>query len=111
MKALSLSIIAVVALSVAGLGAAFAATRSSGSRARVSTAGTGLGRIIVDGRGRTLYIFEKDKRGRSACSGFCASVWPPLITHGKPVANGGANGTLGQASVLSLVRVSSHLSS
>jgi predicted lipoprotein with Yx(FWY)xxD motif len=94
MKALSLTSIAVLALSVAGLGAAFAASRSSGSGATVSTARTGLGRIIVDGRGRTLYLFEKDKRGRSACSGFCASVWPPLITHGMPVAVGGAKQSL-----------------
>ena len=43
-------------------------------------------RILVDGRGRTLYLFEKDKRGRSACSGACATYWPPLLTNGKPIA-------------------------
>ena len=93
MKALSLTIIAALALSVAGLGAAFAASRSSASGATVSTR-TGLGQIIVDARGHTLYLFEKDKRSRSACSGFCATVWPPLITRGKPVARGGAKQSL-----------------
>jgi predicted lipoprotein with Yx(FWY)xxD motif len=53
-----------------------------------------LGRIIVDGKGRTLYLFEKDKRGRSACYGQCATYWPPLITHGKPVARPGVKRSL-----------------
>jgi hypothetical protein len=41
--------------------------------ATVKTASSPLGRILVDSRGRTLYLFEKDKRGRSACAGACAS--------------------------------------
>jgi len=58
--------------------------------ATVSTIETSLGRIIVDSRGRTLYLFEKDRNGKSACSGQCAAFWPPLITNGKPVARNGA---------------------
>jgi predicted lipoprotein with Yx(FWY)xxD motif len=50
--------------------------------------------VIVNSRGRTLYLFEKDKRHRSACSGACASYWPPLIAHGKPIATGGAKQSL-----------------
>ena len=38
----------------------------------------------------TLYYFEKDKGGKSACYEACASAWPPLITTGKPAAMGGA---------------------
>ena len=41
-------------------------------------------------RGRTLYLFEKDTRGRSACSGACATYWPPLLTRGRPTARGTA---------------------
>jgi predicted lipoprotein with Yx(FWY)xxD motif len=89
MKAIGLIITAAAALSLAGLGSALAAGHST-RPATVSTARTGLGRIIVDGRGRTLYLFEKDRRGRSACSGTCAVYWPPLLTHGKPRAAGGA---------------------
>lgn len=92
MKALSLSIMIALALSLVGLGAAFAS--SNGSGAKVGTARTNLGRIIVDGRGHTLYLFEKDKRGKSACSGACASVWTPLVTKGKPVAMSGAKQSL-----------------
>ena len=60
----------------------------------VSTAKTSLGRILVDGRGRTLYLFEKDRKGTSTCSGNCASFWPPLIASGKPRAERGAKASL-----------------
>ena len=56
----------------------------------VSTASTSLGRILVDARGHTLYLFEKDKNGMSACAGKCATNWPPLIATGKPRAAAGA---------------------
>ena len=70
------------------------ASRSAARAITVATARSGLGRIIVDGRGRTLYLFEKDKRGRSACYGSCASFWPPLLTRGKPSAVRGAKASL-----------------
>jgi predicted lipoprotein with Yx(FWY)xxD motif len=47
---------------------------------------TRLGKILVDSHGRTLYLFKKDTRGRSACSGECAKFWPPLLVAGKPTA-------------------------
>jgi predicted lipoprotein with Yx(FWY)xxD motif len=94
MRALGVSVIAGLVLAL-GIGtAAVAAVHSSARAATVSTARTGLGRVIVDGRGRTLYLFEKDKRGHSACSGTCAAYWPPLLTTGKPVAMGGAKASL-----------------
>ena len=94
MKAISLIITVVAALSLAGLSAAIAAGNSASRPATVSTARTGLGRIIVNGQGRTLYLFEKDRRRHSACSGACATYWPPLLTHGKPTATGGAKQSL-----------------
>jgi predicted lipoprotein with Yx(FWY)xxD motif len=60
----------------------------------VSTAKTSVGRIIVNSNGRTLYLFEKDRNGKSACSGQCAVFWPPLITGGKPGVTGGARASL-----------------
>src|SRR5256885_10833365 len=87
MRTLSLSIIAALALSVAGLATAFAGSYSNATT--VATARTGLGRIIVDGHGRTLYLFEKDRRGHSACSGACAVVWQPLLARSKPMATAG----------------------
>jgi len=46
--------------------------------------------VLVDSEGLTLYYFEKDKGGKSACYGACASAWPPLTTSGAPRAMNGA---------------------
>ena len=42
----------------------------------VSTAKTSLGRVLVNSRGHTLYLFGSDRNGKSACSGQCAKFWP-----------------------------------
>jgi predicted lipoprotein with Yx(FWY)xxD motif len=60
----------------------------------VSTDSTHLGRILVNAQGRTLYLFEKDRNGKSACAGLCASFWPPLIATGKARAAAGAKSSL-----------------
>ena len=52
--------------------------------ALVALRSTVVGNVLVDARGRTLYLFEKDKHGRSACYGACAAYWPPLISSAKP---------------------------
>jgi len=39
----------------------------------------GLGAIVVDGKGFTLYMYAPDDQGSSRCSGFCAQQWPPLV--------------------------------
>jgi predicted lipoprotein with Yx(FWY)xxD motif len=78
---------------VAGLATiAFSATPTK--PATVKTRSNKLGKILVDGRARTLYLFEKDKNGKSACSGQCAKFWPPLLTKGKPKAGTGAKASL-----------------
>ncbi|MFC7649994.1 hypothetical protein ACFQX6_63905 [Streptosporangium lutulentum] len=46
------------------------------------------------GGGRTLYLFEKDKDGKSACSGPCAQAWPPFVTSEKPKAENGVKENL-----------------
>jgi predicted lipoprotein with Yx(FWY)xxD motif len=55
---------------------------------------TSLGRTLADARGRTLYLFEKDKSGKSTCVGMCATFWPPLIATGKPVAASGTRSSM-----------------
>jgi predicted lipoprotein with Yx(FWY)xxD motif len=62
--------------------------------ATVDLRSTPLGQILVDGSGRSLYLFEADKAGMSSCYGDCASVWPPLLTSGAPVAGSGLNQSL-----------------
>jgi predicted lipoprotein with Yx(FWY)xxD motif len=51
---------------------------------------SGVGKVIVDPKGMTLYYFQKDQGGKSACYGACEQAWPPLITEGKPQAGEGA---------------------
>lgn len=63
---------------------------SSGSGAVSTGSASGVGTVLVDSNGMTLYYFEKDKGGKSACYGECASAWPPLTTTGSPKAMGGA---------------------
>jgi predicted lipoprotein with Yx(FWY)xxD motif len=58
-------------------------------RASVAVARTRLGRILVNARGQTLYLFTKDRHGRSACTGRCTRVWPPALVFGRPTAGHG----------------------
>jgi predicted lipoprotein with Yx(FWY)xxD motif len=72
---------------------------SGGGAAAVSTgSASGVGTVLVDSKGMTLYYFEKDKKGTktSACNGACASAWPPLTTSGaaKPM-NGAMSSQMG----------------
>jgi predicted lipoprotein with Yx(FWY)xxD motif len=96
MKRLPLAILAVVVALVATavLEAGLAAGSSTATGTTVKSAKSRFGKIIVDGRGRTLYLFEKDKRGHSACSGACAAYWPPLMTTAKPIAGAGVKKSL-----------------
>jgi predicted lipoprotein with Yx(FWY)xxD motif len=48
-----------------------------------------LGHYLVDGTGRTVYLFEKDKGGKSVCYGACAKAWAPLSTTAAPTAGPG----------------------
>jgi predicted lipoprotein with Yx(FWY)xxD motif len=59
--------------------------------ADVQVAHNRLGRILVDRRGRTLYLFATDRHGRSACAGGCARVWPPLTVLGAPLGGEGVS--------------------
>ena len=70
-------------------GAKPAAAKDSGTAASVGLGNTKLGKILVDGKGQTLYLFEKDTGTSSTCDGGCASAWPPLTTTGKPTAGAG----------------------
>ena len=90
MKIVHIAVAVAVALTLAGVSAAASSSRG----ASVGTTRTALGRIAVDAQGRSLYLFEIDKRGHSACSGLCTSYWPPLITKGKPVALAGIKRSL-----------------
>jgi predicted lipoprotein with Yx(FWY)xxD motif len=89
-----LAVAIVLALGATGAVAAFAATAPT-KPATIKLRTTGkLGKVLVNGNSQTLYLFEKDKNGKSACSGQCATAWPPVLTKGKPKASGGVKASL-----------------
>jgi predicted lipoprotein with Yx(FWY)xxD motif len=68
MKKILVSIAAIAALALAS--AAIAAPAKTGDSAK--------GKVLTDAKGMTLYTFDKDAGGKSACNGPCATNWPPL---------------------------------
>ena len=83
--------------------AAATTTRASLAPARagatVKVGPTSYGDVLLDGKGRALYLFTSDRTPRSRCYGPCATSWPPFLTKGKPVA-----GTAAQANLLGTIR-------
>jgi predicted lipoprotein with Yx(FWY)xxD motif len=92
-------IVLVLALSAAlgltgFLTAASIARSATQTNPTVSLRKTKLGMILVNSKGHTLYMFQKDRNGKSACNGNCARFWPPLLSHGKPSAGPGVKAAL-----------------
>jgi predicted lipoprotein with Yx(FWY)xxD motif len=53
------------------------------------------GRILADGRDRTIYLFTRDRSVASTCYGGCAAAWPPVLARGAPLRAGTLPGALG----------------
>ena len=77
-----------------GAGGAAPTSNQPSGVSTVTTASTKLGMILVDGSGRTLYLFEKDQPNQSACSGACVAAWPVDPSSGTPKAGGGVKASL-----------------
>ncbi len=69
------AVVMATLLATAGMGCATAQTPA----APAAVAETGKGKALVDAKGMTLYTFDKDAAGKSACNGPCAQSWPPLM--------------------------------
>jgi predicted lipoprotein with Yx(FWY)xxD motif len=54
------------------------ASASAAAGAEIKLADSSLGQIIVDGEGKTLYMFTPDEAGTPTCYDDCATAWPPL---------------------------------
>jgi predicted lipoprotein with Yx(FWY)xxD motif len=59
----------------------------------VALASSDLGQILVDGKGMTLYLDEKDKPGAPACTGGCLVAWPPVPAPDTFTGGPGVDGT------------------
>ena len=77
-------------------GSSTAAKPAGPAKLALTTERSKLGTLLTDGAKRTVYLFEKDAHGRSACAGACANIWPPLTVRGsaKPVAGKGVSAKL-----------------
>jgi predicted lipoprotein with Yx(FWY)xxD motif len=84
------SLAAAIACALAATGAAAARVAHRASSTTLSSEKVKLGKVIDTSGGRALYMFTRDSRGRSSCSGRCAAAWPPLIASGRVVVARGS---------------------
>lgn len=65
--------------------------------AELMVADSSLGKIVVDGDGETVYMFDKDTQGsgQSSCTGECLTNWPPLTSTGDAPSLTGVTGEVG----------------
>ena len=78
--------------SAAGASSSASSGSMSAGAVTVMTASSSLGTILVDGTGRTLYLFSKDSTNTSTCTGGCLAAWPPLL--GTATAGTGVDSSL-----------------
>ncbi len=100
-RPLYLIIVAAAAATLAACGSTSGAGAGSvntslGPQGTVGAVKTGLGTVLVDAHGRTLYELSVDTPGRIACAGTCAAIWPPYTVPAgtKPMSGGGVAATL-----------------
>lgn len=99
-RVLAISAVLLVAMAVSVAATQAAATTARAAAAKNVVISTrklpGLGQVLVDGKGLTLYMFVPDKRKRVTCVSTCAAVWPPVFlpTGAKTVATGKAKHSL-----------------
>ena len=86
--------IAAGVIGLAGVAGASAATYNSKAAPTISVRSTAYGKILVNSKGDTLYLWAKDKNDKSACSGGCLDVWPFVLISGTPTAGPGVNAKL-----------------
>jgi predicted lipoprotein with Yx(FWY)xxD motif len=65
-------------------------TGAGGSGTIAGSEISGLGTVLVDAEGMTVYEFTEDKGTTSNCYGECEAAWPPVEASGKPPAGEGA---------------------
>jgi predicted lipoprotein with Yx(FWY)xxD motif len=74
-------------------GAENASQTTSGETGGATVSGAeveGLGSVLVDSEGMTVYLFTPDEGTESTCYGGCESAWPPVVAEGKATAGEGA---------------------
>ena len=83
-------VVAVAATASVAVSGSSAKARSAASAAVVSLRQTALGRTLVDGQGRTLYLFQGDRPNASRLSQAGFAAWPAFTSSRTPRTTGGA---------------------
>lgn len=100
----ALFFLAALVLVVAGCGGGSSSSTSTNSETSASSGGgmtvssgevPGLGTVLVDSEGLTVYEFAKDQGSTSSCYGACEQGWPPVIAEGEPTGEGAMASQLG----------------
>jgi predicted lipoprotein with Yx(FWY)xxD motif len=78
----SLRSFSIPALTMAALLAVGSAAMAQSGPAKVTDG------VYTGPSGMTLYTFDKDSAGKSACNGPCATNWPPLMADASAAASG-----------------------
>jgi predicted lipoprotein with Yx(FWY)xxD motif len=79
--------------SAGSAGAVTSAPRAAVYTVMIET--TPLGKVLANGKGRTLYVSINDKTpNKSSCTGACAVAWPPLHVSGKPTFGPGVKASM-----------------
>jgi predicted lipoprotein with Yx(FWY)xxD motif len=82
-------------LALAGCGErAGADARIAGEGTKLRVGGSEFGRMLFDSRRQAIYVFARDRNGKSRCYGACADAWPPVFANGKPMAGRGVKAAL-----------------
>jgi predicted lipoprotein with Yx(FWY)xxD motif len=68
--------------------------RVPAERARIVADDSDFGTVLFDANGQVVYVFEKDRPGRSNCTSECAKAWPPVLTREQPSAGAGVDAGL-----------------
>ena len=72
---------------------AAAAGAPKASNDTISIASSKFGNILVDSKGMTVYVDEKDKPGAPNCTGACLKAWPPVVAPGTANFGTGLSGS------------------
>jgi predicted lipoprotein with Yx(FWY)xxD motif len=73
MTTLGMTVLLLLAICVSSY-----ADKKATAPAGVKVQKTAAGEVLADSKGMTLYTFDRDTAGKSACNGPCAQNWPPL---------------------------------
>ncbi|SFO70646.1 Predicted lipoprotein with conserved Yx(FWY)xxD motif [Bradyrhizobium sp. Ghvi] len=71
------------------LAASLAITTAAVAAPPTKTGKTDKGSVLTDAKGMSLYTFDKDMDGKSACNGPCATNWPALKAEASDAAGEG----------------------